>query len=200
MATAHHVLHFTMERGPLFFSVFLTVSSEMRSTISTRRPASSVHSPRAGTRPASPPSPPFWPGVHLLLAAEGGVQPPQRLRKRSTVAVPMPSPMSASTSAPSASGFVPGARQPRCRRRSPSDPGAPALKGSPGRASCPESWPYALLPSLRRRPAGMPVVRTCAWRCLPVRHLARIGTVQIPTNADTKILPTKTINTMPVYY
>ncbi len=58
--------------------------------------------------------------------------------------------MSASTSAPSASGFVPGARQPRCRRQSPSDPGAPALKGSPGRASCPESWPYTLLLSLRR--------------------------------------------------
>ncbi len=100
--------------GASFFSVFLTVSSEMRSTISTRRPASSVHSPRAGTRPASPPSPPFWPAVHLLLA--GGVQPPQRLRKRSTVAVPMPSAMSASTSAPSASGPVPGARQPRCHR------------------------------------------------------------------------------------
>ncbi len=168
----------------------------MRSTISisTRRPASSFSVQRAqpsggdeqarATSFASiAPSSRFGRRFtcSLRLRAASSPSRTQRLRKRSTVAVPMPSPcaMSASTSrAPPrqpASGPVPGAdaRQPRCRRQSPSDPGAPAPKGSRGRASCPESWPYALLLSLRRRPAGMPVVRTCAWGCgcLPVRHL-----------------------------
>ncbi len=116
-----------------FFSVFLTVSSEMRSTISTGRPASSVHSPRAGTRPASPPSPPFRPTVHLLLAAEGGPLQDAALaqafdRRRADALAQCrhrQAPLSIRTCAP-------GAR---------SDPGAPAPKGLSGRASCPESWP-----------------------------------------------------------
>ncbi len=169
-----------------FFSVFLTVSSEMRSTISTRRPASSVHSPRAGTRPASPPSTPFRPTVHLLLAAEGCVQPLQdaaqaldRRRARRNVGI---------DKRPSASGFVPGAPGAR------SDPGAPATKGSPGRASCPESWPYAPLP------LSGPV--RCAWGCgcLPVRHLpvwisALSRFQRMPTQ---EYYPLKIINTMSV--
>ncbi len=183
----------------------------MRSTISTRRPASSfsVHSPRAGTSRAISfasiaPSSRFGRRFtcSLRLRAASSPSRTQRLRKRSTVAVPMPSPcaMSASTSAPQHQDRCPAPGGPGAR--SPSDPGAPVPKGSPGRAFCPESWPRSChcAEDLRACPLSRlahGAAAACLFGILPVWISALPGFQRTPTR---KYYPPKTINTMSVDY